>query len=349
MSLTFKQLAEFLEVEWTGTPELILERVSPFESAQPGSLCLALGKHREHLADSQGSAFIVDARSVTDADRARFSLLLSPSPKITFAQAIARLHARPAEPPVIAPDFMAGDHTVIGTGVVIHPRVTVGRYSSIGDRTVIHPGVVIGDRVTIGNDCVLFPNVTIYERVTIGDRAIIHAGTVIGSDGFGFAQDKVGRHIKIPQIGDVVIEDDVELGANCTIDRATLGTTRIRRGTKFDNMVHIAHNCDIGEDTVIAAQAGISGSVRVGNHVMIAGQVGTNPHVEIGDGAIIAGKSGVSKSVGPGEQASGMPILSLKQWKLMHIFAAQLPDRLPKLEKRLKVVEQTLEQMKNEE
>ncbi|MBI4748045.1 MAG: UDP-3-O-(3-hydroxymyristoyl)glucosamine N-acyltransferase [Acidobacteria bacterium] len=349
MSLTFKQLAEFLEVEWTGTPELILERVSPFESAQPGSLSLALGKHREHLAESQASAFIIDAKSITDADRARYSLLLSPSPKVTFAQAIAKLHVKPAEPPVIAPDFIVGENTVVGMGVIIHPRVTVGRNSSIGDRTVVHPGVVIGDHVVIGSDCIIFPNVTIYERVTIGHRAILHSGTVIGSDGFGFAQDKLGRHIKIPQIGDVIIEDDVELGANCTIDRGTLGTTRIRRGTKFDNMVHIAHNCDIGEDTVIAAQAGISGSVRVGNHVMIAGQVGTNPHVEIGDGAIIAGKSGVSKSVGPGEQASGMPILSLKQWKLMHIFAAQLPERLPKLEKRVKQVEQTLERMKNEE
>lgn len=339
MRVTLKELAEFLGIEWTGNPELVLERVCPFEEAEPGSLALALGRHREQLSTSQASAFIIEARTVTDTERHQFSFLLAPSPKVIFAQAIAKLHLPPYQPAGIAPDLVCGTGTILGADLTIHPRVTIGRDCRIGDRVTLFPGVVIGDEVTIGEDSFFYANVTIYNRVTIGKRVRLHSGVVLGADGFGFAQDQQGRHIKIPQIGEVVIEDDVEMGANCCVDRATLGTTRIRRGTKFDNMVHVAHNCDVGEDTVIAAQVGLSGSVKVGRNVMIAGQVGTNPHVEIGDGAIIAGKSGVSKSVAAGQQASGMPIQTLKDWKLTHIFASQLPKRLPKLEARVDALE----------
>ncbi|MBX7222332.1 MAG: UDP-3-O-(3-hydroxymyristoyl)glucosamine N-acyltransferase [Blastocatellia bacterium] len=337
--MRLQELAARLGVAWAGNPDCRLERVSPFETAEAGSLTLAVGKHRENLSSSQASAFIVAAASFSDAEAAPHSFLLSPSPKVTFAQAIALLHVPPYQPQGIAPDFICGLDTEIGTEVSIYPRVTVGKNCRIGNRVTLHPGVVIGDCVEIGDETTLFANVSIYHHVSIGRRVVLHAGTVIGSDGFGFAQDATGNHIKMPQVGDVVIEDEVEMGANCCVDRGTLGTTRIGRGTKLDNLVHIAHNCEVGEHTLMAAQVGLSGSVKVGHHVTLAGQVGTNPHVEIGDGALVAGKSGVSKSVAAGGQYSGMPIQTLKEWKLTHIFASQLHKRLPQLEKRVKTLE----------
>ncbi|MEJ2629598.1 MAG: UDP-3-O-(3-hydroxymyristoyl)glucosamine N-acyltransferase, partial [bacterium] len=189
-----------------------------------------------------------------------------------------------------------GKHTKLGKDVSLGARVVIGRECTIGDRTVIMPGVVIGDGVKIGEDCRIHANVSIREKVVINNRVIIHNGTVVGSDGFGFALEQ-GKYHKIPQIGTVVIEDDVEIGANTTIDRAALGETVIARGTKIDNLIQIAHNCKIGEDCVIASQAGISGSTTIGKRVQIGGQAGFIGHITIGDNAIIAAQSGVSKSI----------------------------------------------------
>lgn len=342
MSVTLKELAAALRLQWTGNPGLLLERVSEFESAAPGSVTLAVGARRERLSESHASAFIVDARSVTDEERERFALLLAPHPKVAFAHAVAKLHVPSYQPGGVAPDFIHGENLLLGSDATIHPRVTVGDNCRIGARVVLHPGVVLGDDVTIGDDSLLFANVTVYGRVTIGARCVIHGGTVIGSDGFGFAQEADGRHVKIPQVGVVVVEDEVEMGANCCIDRATLGVTRIGRGTKLDNLVHIAHNCVVGENGLMAAQVAISGGVTVGRHVTLAGQVGTNPQVSIGDNAVVAGKSGVSKSIAADEAYAGMPIQTLRDWKRSRIFAAQMPTRLPKLEARVAELEKAL-------
>ena len=206
-------------------------------------------------------------------------------------------------------------------------RVVIGRECTIGDRTVIMPGVVVGDGVKIGDDCRIHANVSIREKVVINNRVIIHNGTVVGSDGFGFALEQ-GKYHKIPQIGTVVIEDDVEIGANTTIDRAALGETVIARGTKIDNLIQIAHNCKIGEDCVIASQAGISGSTTIGNRVQIGGQAGFIGHITIGDNAIIAAQSGVSKSIEEGKYVFGTPANDFREEFRIHGARRQLPRLL---------------------
>lgn len=223
---------------------------------------------------------------------------------------------------------------VIGEGVSIGPHVVVEAGAKIGARSVIGANSYIGHGVQIGEDCHIYPNVTIRERCTLADRVILHAGVVIGADGFGY-EFREGRHQKIPQTGIVQIEEDVEIGANSTVDRARFGRTWIRKGTKIDNLVQIAHNVTIGENSILCAQVGISGSTRAGNFVTIAGKAGINGHIEIGDGAIITAMSGVSKSVLPKEVISGAPARTMKEYKVTQA----LIRKLGKLFERVKELE----------
>lgn len=342
------ELAALLEVEFSGDPEVTVERVSEFERSEPGAVTLAIGSRRSRLDSARASVFIVDGSGVTDEERTRYALLLARNPKAVFAKAIRLLHVKLPATGVVASDFIAGEGSDISPEAAIHPRVTVGRNCRIGARAVLHPGVVLGNDVVIEEDTVLFPNVTLYDGVTVGKRCILHAGVVIGADGFGFAPEG-GRHLKIPQVGTVVIEDDVEIGANSTVDRSTLDVTRIARGTKIDNLVHVAHNCRVGEDVVIAAQVGISGGVTVGRRVVIAGQVGVNPQVEIGEGAVVTGQAGVTKSVAPNDVYAGTPITRLRDWKRERIAAAKLPEVLPRIEERLARIERALAELSEEE
>ncbi|QUV82780.1 UDP-3-O-(3-hydroxymyristoyl)glucosamine N-acyltransferase [Chloracidobacterium sp. D] len=342
MAMTLGELAAALGLSCLGNPQVLILGVGEFETAPPTHLALALGSRRDRLATSRAAAFIVAAETVTEADAARYNLLPADYPKVAFARAIALLHVPPRQALGIAPEATLAADVVIGDSPTIGPHVVIGEGSRLGARVTIHPGVVIGRHVTIGDDTTIYPNVTIYDGVRIGARCILHAGVVIGADGYGYARDADGTHVKIPQVGTVVIEDDVEIGANSTIDRATLGETRIGRGVKIDNLVHIAHNCTIGEDSLLAALVGLSGGVKVGRRVTMAGQVGANPQVEIGEGATIAGKTGITKSVPPGETYAGMPITTLREWKRERIYAARLPYRLPDIEARLTAVETRL-------
>src|SRR5581483_11274010 len=233
---------------------------------------------------------------------------------------------------------LIGTDTRIGAEPSVYPGVVIGRGCVLGDRVTIHPGSVIGDDVVIGDDTTLYGNVTIYEKCQIGSRVIIHGGTVIGADGFGFVPDENGAQVKIPQTGNVVIEDDVEIGANCCIDRATFGSTVLRRGVKLDNLIQVAHNCALGEDTVVAAQVGLSGSTTVGRHVIIAGQAATNQHVTINDNVVVGGQAGVTKDVKAGLFVAGTPAQDHKQWKRAQVLVSRLPelfDRLKQVEKQL--------------
>jgi UDP-3-O-[3-hydroxymyristoyl] glucosamine N-acyltransferase len=213
---------------------------------------------------------------------------------------------------------------------------------TIGDRTVIHPGVYLGSGATIGEDTVIYPNVTIKASSVLGNSVIVHAGTVIGSDGFGFAPE--GQvHRKIPQIGNVVIEDNVEIGANVCIDRATIGTTRICRGTKIDNLVQIGHNVVIGEDSIVVAQVGISGSTEVGRHVVLAGQAGIVGHIQIGDNAMVGAQAGVTRSIPAGERVSGYPAQKHTVSKRLNACLQRLPSlfrKVKELEKRILRIEE---------
>jgi len=269
-------------------------------------------------------------------------VIVSENPYLAFARILTLFTEKPRKPMGVSRDAHLGSSVQLGQEVSIHPRVYVGEGAVLGERVTLHPGVYVGDGVLIGDDTLIYPNVTILERCIIGKRVIIHSGTVVGSDGFGFAQEG-NRHVKIPQTGIVQIDDEVEIGANCTIDRATMGKTWIQRGVKIDNLVQVAHNVVLGEDTIVVAQVGISGSVRVGRNVILAGQVGVAGHLEIGDGVRVGAQSGIAKSVPPGHAVSGSPAIAHQDWLRNCHIISRLPEfrkRVMELEKRLMALEQ---------
>ena len=333
---TLGQLASIIGAELIGNPVTVVTRARPFESAQEGDVTFATqSAYLDRLSQSPASAIIVNS----PVANCPANLLVFRNPKLAFAKALDFLHKQPYQPTGVAGDFVAGDGTTIGKSPSIHARVTVGRDSKIGDRVTLFPGVVLGSGCTIGDDAVIHANVTIYDRCRIGCRVIIHSGTVIGADGFGFVADEDGRQVKMLQLGGVVVEDDCEIGANCAIDRGGFGDTIIRRGVKLDNLIQVGHNCEIGEDTVVAALAGFSGGTRIGRRCVIAGQVGTNQHITIGEGATVTGQAGVTKSVRPGAVVGGtIPAFDYNLWRRCQA----LYSRLPQLSERLKRLEQTV-------
>jgi len=230
----------------------------------------------------------------------------------------------------------------LGKGISVYPSVTIGDRCSIGDRVILYPGVSVGEESTIGEDSILHPNVSIYPRTTIGKRVILHAGVVIGSDGFGYAKDGK-KNIKVPQVGTVEIEDDVEIGANTTVDRATLGKTLIRRGVKIDNLVQVAHNVVIGEDSIVVAQVGISGSTKLGSNVTVGGQAGFVGHISIGDNVMIGAQSGVMNDLASNQAYTGSPAVPHREFMRITSSYLKLPDMkklLSDIDKRLKKIEQ---------
>ena len=267
-------------------------------------------------------------------------------PKLAFALIAEILHAPKHREPSIHSTAVLAESADVALTAFIGAHVTIGEKSSVGIGTQVLANVSIGDDVTIGSDCVIHPNVVIYDNVTIGDRVVLHAGVVIGADGFGYVRDEESHH-KFPQIGTVLIEDDVELGANTTVDRAALGRTRIGRGTKLDNMVHVGHNCDIGERVVIAAQTGISGSVTIEDDCVIGGQVGFGDHIRVLSGAVIGSKAGVlpGKIVRPGVWW-GIPIQPLDEYKRLNAHLGRLPqvrEDIKDLQKRVEELEKSAE------
>ncbi|MRI83223.1 MAG: UDP-3-O-(3-hydroxymyristoyl)glucosamine N-acyltransferase [Nitratiruptor sp.] len=262
-------------------------------------------KYLSALAKTKAGAVILKEEHLPHLPEGA-SALVTPEPYL----ALARISALFAQDPF----SQEGLEPTIGKGVTIGPNVYIGRGAKIGDGVLLMPGAFIGDRVEIGPNTTIHPNVTIYHDCKIGSGCIIHAGTVIGSDGYGFAHTKDGRHVKIYHSGNVVIEDEVEIGANCTIDRAVFGTTRIKRGTKLDNLIQIGHNCEIGENVLMASLVGISGSTKLGRNVTMGGQSATAGHLEIGDFATIAARGGVTKSLPGGKTYAGFPIMEHRLW-----------------------------------
>lgn len=262
------------------------------------------------------------------------------NPALAFAQTATAFFCPVAPPRGIDAAVVRGHDTQIGLDVSIWPGVTLGDRVTIGARVTLYPGVFVGNGTTIGDDTLLYPNVVVREGCTIGARVIVHSGTVIGSDGFGYVQDQ-GRHYKIPQLGGVTIEDDVELGANVTVDRATLGQTVIQQGTKVDNLVQIAHNVTIGAHSIIVSQVGIAGSTRVGHHVMIGGQAGLADHLVIGDQVMIAARAGVNRNLEPNQIVSGAPVMPHEVW----IKAQAVIPRLPELRQTVRLLEEKMKQL----
>lgn len=336
--MQLKELADRISAQVSGSELIEISGVASLDDAQAGDVSFVVDAQRLAVAaGSQASALIVPPKLAGDSRLADRPLLVTSNPKLAFARTISVFHARSYEPRGVSQDLVIGDGSRVGDDCSIHARVVIGRNSAIGDRVTLHPGVVLGDNVEVGDDSILFPNVSVYDHTSIGARCRIHSGTVIGADGFSFTPDEEGRQFKLLQIGRVVIEDDVEIGANCCVDRAGFGETRIRRGAKFDNLIQIGHNVEIGEDTVVAALAGFSGGTRIGRRCIIAGQIGTNQHITIGDGAIITARTGVTKSVESGKLVGGMmPAMDYQAWRRSQVLYARLPeifDRLKKLEK----------------
>jgi UDP-3-O-[3-hydroxymyristoyl] glucosamine N-acyltransferase len=331
---TLGNLAEIIKAELIGDPQAIVSRVRPFDSAGEGDITLA-GEpgYRARLDESAATAVII-APPAIESGR---NLLVAASPKLAFARAIQALHGESYRPSGVSGDLAAGEGVTLGRDLSISSRVTIGRDSMIGDRVTLHSGVVIGGGCRVGNDTVIHPNVTVYDNCEIGSRCVIHAGAVIGADGFGFATDEEGRQLKLLHLGRVVIEDDCEVGANCTIDRGGFGDTVLRRGVKLDNLIQVGHNCVIGENTVIAAQAGFSGGTVMGRNCVVAGQVGTTHHVTIGDGVVLTARAVVTKGAKSGAKLSGMiPAHDHREWLRRQALYA----RLPEIDERLKRLEE---------
>ena len=342
--MKLRDLADRLQCRLEGDGNADILRVAGIEQASTGDLTfLANSKYQSLLATTAASAVILDPKTRTDGPR--FAVLRSEHPYLTFAQAL-QLFAHPAPPPkgidrlsAISPDAHLGPDAAVG------PFVTIGSGAVIGARAVIYPGVVIGPRARLGDDCVLHAHVSVREGVTIGHRVVMLDGAVIGSDGFGFARRPDGTHMKIPQHADVVIEDDVEIGANTAIDRPAVGETRIQAGTKIDNLVQIAHGVRVGYRSLLAAQVGIAGSTVVEDDVMLGGQVGVTGHVRIGKGAMASAKTGITGNVDAGVLMSGYPSLPNIEWRKTQVLVRHLPElkkRVAELEQRIAELEEKL-------
>ena len=336
-SLTAAQIAALCNGKVEGKPDISVSSFGKIEEAKAGDLAfLANPKYEDFLYTTQADVIIVNESlelkqpvsatliRVKDAYTAFAGLLTQ------YQQLQASMLTGRQEPVYVNDTAKLGEHIFIGAFAYIGKNVTVG------NNVKIHPQVYIGDNVTIGDNTVLYPGVKIYHQTVIGKNVIVHAGAVIGGDGFGFAPQADGTYAKVPQIGNVIIEDNVEIGANTTIDRATIGSTKILAGAKIDNLVQIAHNVEIGGYTVVAAQSGISGSTKLGKGVMVGGQVGIVGHIHIGDGAKINAQSGVSKSIDPGKAVTGSPAFDYTSALRSQSAARRLPDmekRIAELEK----------------
>lgn len=306
-------------------------------TADDVSFC-ALVEYRGQVADTGAAAVIVaadfEATSRTPVDLA---LIRVDNPYLATGKVVHHFCPPQEAAAAIHPSAVIADSAEIGDNVSVGPRAVVGEDCVIGSGTRLGAGCTLADGTRVGADCRMYPNVTLYRSVVVGDRVIIHAGAVLGADGFGYATDD-GKHVKIPQVGGVVIEDDVEIGANACIDRAALGTTRIAHGTKIDNLVQIGHNCDVGPDTILCGQVGVAGSTRIGKGVLIGGQAGVGGHLSVGDGAMIAGGSGVTSTVAAGTQVGGYPHLEASRWRRVVATLRTLPElarRVRRLEARL--------------
>ena len=296
ISKSLAELAIHVGGRVVGDGNVIIHKVSPIDEALPGEITfLSNPRYQKYLSRCKASAVIVGPGvAAACGDRGALNFLEAINPYVAFAKILQLFQPAPHFKGEISSSAYVDDSAVVAGGVTIFPNVFVGRGVKVGQNSVFYPGVFLGDEVEVGDACVLHANVVVREGCRIGNRVILHAGVVVGSDGFGYAGTGRAR-IKIPQSGIVVVEDDVEIGANTTIDRATLGQTVIRRGVKIDNLVQIAHNVVVGEDSVVAAQAGIAGSTRLGRDVTLAGQVGVVNHIEIGDGATVGPQSGIPK------------------------------------------------------
>jgi UDP-3-O-[3-hydroxymyristoyl] glucosamine N-acyltransferase len=328
-SFTLAQIAQELQVKLQGDGNKLICGLAPLQTAKSEQLAfLDNPKYRKFLQTTTAGAVIVHPSEVAHCP---VDALISEQPYVTYAKAAQLFTFTANLAPGIHSTATVGQACEIAATASIGPGVVLANGVKIGQRTIIHPGCVIGENAILGDDCILWPNVTLYHGVQIANRVIIHSGAVIGSDGFGMANEK-GQWLKIPQLGTVILHDDVEIGANTTIDRGALGDTIIGKGVKLDNQIQIGHNVEIGEHTAIAACSGVSGSTKIGKYCMISGMVGFTGHFEIADKVIITGMSMVSKGIKePGIYSSGTALEDHKSWRKNAVRFRQLDEMFKKI------------------
>jgi len=341
MEISLKEIARILGGEIDGDDNCIISGLAGIEKAGPGDITfVANPKYAHYIATTRASAIVCAPETIAPGK----NLIKVANPYLAYAKALRFLNPAPKEPGTIDPHAIIADSVHMGSNVTVYPFVYIGEGCRLGDNVTIYPHSYIGRNVSIGDGTLVHPNVTIEERCIIGSRVIIHAGTVIGSDGFGFARDGAAYY-KIPQLGIVQIDDDVEIGACNTIDRAALERTWIKRGTKTDNLVQIAHNVIIGEDCCVVAQTGISGSTKLGDRVIMAGQSAAVGHISIGNDCIIGARGAVTADLPDGQIVSGAPAIDHKKFLRATTTFPKLPDmrrKLAELTKKVAALEAVL-------
>lgn len=346
--MTLQELAQRIECRLEGDGTIEITGVAGIEQAQPGQVTfVANPKYHSALAATRASAVILDERAPAPA----FAVLRTSQPYVAFARALELFAGIPRPPVGMDACSAIGRDVHCGRNVAIGPFVSIGNDVVIGDNTMIYSHVAIGDGTRIGRDCIVYSHVAIRERLTIGDRVILHSGVVLGSDGYGFARQPDGTHYKIPQNGTIVIEDDVELGANTCIDRPAVGETRIGAGTKIDNLVQVAHGVHVGKRVLFAAQSGIAGSTVIEDDVVFAGQVGVAGHITIGKGTIATAQTGIPNSTDPGSFVSGYPAIPNRDWLKSSAVFKKLPELrrlVQNLERRVAELEDELARTRKE-
>jgi UDP-3-O-[3-hydroxymyristoyl] glucosamine N-acyltransferase len=339
MKFTAKQISELVNGIVEGNPEITIDKVSKIEEGEPGSISFLSNPLYTHYIYKTEASIVIVNKSFVPEHPIKSTLIRVESAEVAFAKLLELYNQIKDNKNGIAKQCFIAESAHLGENLYIGEYAYIGENAEIGNNVKIHPQVYIGDNTKIGDNTILYPGVKIYSDIIIGRNCIFHAGVVIGSDGFRFAPGNEGNK-KIPQIGNVVIEDDVEMGANCAIDRATLGSTIIHKGVKLDNLVHVAHNCEIGENTYIAAATGIAGSTKLGKNCLISGHVAFAPHLTIADNTSMGGATGVSKSLTkPGLSYLGSPAMEVSKFRrsIVHFRNLQsIVDRIDKLEKERK-------------
>ncbi|MBU1086747.1 MAG: UDP-3-O-(3-hydroxymyristoyl)glucosamine N-acyltransferase [Candidatus Omnitrophica bacterium] len=347
MKKTLNEIAQLIDGFVVGDGNIEISGVCGIKEAKQGEITFVANPKYISLMEHTNASAIITTPDIKESSK---PLILTENPSLAFAKLLTLVAPNESGHfKGVHPTAVIGKDVKLGKDVAIHPFVVIEDGAEVGDNSVLCAGVFVGNNTKIGCNTVVYPHVSIRERVIIGDRVIIHSGTVIGSDGFGFATVK-GLHQKIPQIGTVVIEADVEIGANVTIDRARFDKTLIKHGTKIDNLVQIAHNVVIGENSIIVAQAGISGSTILGKNVTLAGQSGLIGHISIGDNAVVAAQAGVTKSVPDNTCVSGYPAKPHKKAKRINACVQKLPDLyklVNKLQEKIATLEEALKLQKN--
>lgn len=341
MKKTVQELAAFLGGTVIGNGDAVIEDVKGLAEAGRQDITFAVDPYTEYLPQVHAGAVIVE-KEVPAGDN---TLVVVENPRLAFSQLLVLFHPRQSVASGIHPTAIIDDSAVIGKDTAVMAYAVIGKNVKIGDHCTIYPSVFIGDNVTIGSGTTIYPGAVIHENCVLGQRDVIRAHAVIGGEGFGFATEN-GKHTRIPQIGNVEIGDDVEIGACTCIDNATLGSTKVASGTKVDNLVHLGHNVEIGEDCFIIAQTGIAGSTKAGNHVIFAGQTGCTGHITIGDNAVFAGKTGITGNIKGGQVYAGFPARPHMEWSRTQVYLKHLPEMaktIKALEKKIAELEKKAE------